>query len=466
MYDVFLSYSRTDTIIADQIYMKLSEKGLDVFYDKQSIGAESFPKKIAQGIKESKVILFLASWNSVTAKYAPDELAYAKNHKSRNSIIVYRIDSCSLPDDIELLLSSLNYRDAAVDSIDVILDDVLQILSQGSISSIPHVTKSTNVDKSFENLLFAFNKLDYYSVIHYEIENGNWKDNWNHHLLLMRAYKFVGDRRNFGIMLNMYQTSGIEYYPDFYGVISQVWDMIEFGYINEAETHIKELLRTKKSRIENVCAEVNYTHILLLSGEHQDALNRYKDIMKVLSPKERYSYFLKDFDTLNWMGYNQLSSDLMSRICLNIGYRQRVFMTSPEGHLDCEDLENTLCSHRWHWREGRTHIILSFRSFNGTGNSIYYFVEYERSILGRLFDVLPWGMDESNTIQRSGRIFCQYRITKIKDGLFLEEYNPITDDISCGEILCLNHKELHVKIRDNGNPQMVGNVRKYKAINN
>ena len=466
MYDVFLSYSRADGQIADHIYEELTDYGLNVFFDRFSIGSGSFPERIAQGIKESKVILFLASRNSVAANYAPDELVFAKNNKPRNSIIVYRIDSSVFPDDIELLLSSLNHRNIENDPIKVVLDDILQILAQGSISRTPRVTKSIDIDSLFENLLNAFNNLDFYSVVHYEMETKKWVNNWNHHLLLMKTYKFVGDRRNYGVLLSMYQSSGIVYYPIFYSAISQVWDMIEFGFVKEAETHIKGLLQNNHAVSDKICSEVNYTHILLLSGFHQEALNRYKDILKSLNAVERYSFLLKDFDTINWFGYNQLSSDLILQICSNIGYKQRMFVTSAEGHMECEGYDRTLCSHRWHWRDGRLHIILSFRSFNSTGNSIYSLVEYERNFLGRVFNVLPFGIGESNTIQNTGKIFCQYRIAKRGGRLFLEEYNPMTEDISCGEILRLNDKELHIKILYNGNQQMAGKLRKFNAVNN
>ena len=133
MYDVFLSYSRKDAVVANQIYEDLCNDGLVVFFDRQSIRAENFPARIAQGIKDSKVVLFLASQNSVSANYAPDELVFAKNNKPRNAIIIYRIDSYGFPDDIELLFAALNQRDIAYDSIEVILDDIKHILAEGEI---------------------------------------------------------------------------------------------------------------------------------------------------------------------------------------------------------------------------------------------------------------------------------------------------------------------------------------------
>ena len=464
MYDVFLSYSRKDAVVANQIYEDLCNDGLVVFFDRQSIRAENFPARIAQGIKDSKVVLFLASQNSVSANYAPDELVFAKNNKPRNAIIIYRIDSYGFPDDIELLFAALNQRDLASDSIEVILDDIKHLLAEGEISRTPRVTKSTSVDTSLNELLDAFRKLDFYSVIYREIETGYWKDNWNHHLLLMKSYKSVGDRRNYGILLNQYQNSGIVYYPQFYNVISQVWHMIEFGFIKEAKTHIRDLLQAKQTVADKICSQVNYTHLLLLSGEHQEALNNYKDILQTLNANARYSYLLKDFDVLNWIGYNQLKCNVISSICAHIEYKQKAFNTSMESHLACKSYEEILCSHRWHYRENRLHIILSFRVFNNVGNAIYYFVEYERSVLGKLFDILPFGIDESSIIQKTGRAFCQYRLTK-KDGrVFIEEFNPVTEVVSCGELIRITNKELHIMILDNGNPQLAGKIRKYKAI--
>ncbi|MCH5174556.1 MAG: toll/interleukin-1 receptor domain-containing protein [Prevotellaceae bacterium] len=464
MYDVFLSYSRKDIIVANQIYKELCNDGLNVFFDRQSIGPENFPKRIAQGIKESKAVLFLASHNSTTATYAPDELVFAKNNKPRNAIIIYRIDSCIFPDDIELLFASLNQRDITSDSIEVILDDIKHILAEGEISSTPRVTKSTSIDSSLNELLDAFRNLDFYSVIYKEIETCYWKNNWNHHLLLMMSYKSVGDRRNYGILLNEYHNSGVVYYPQFYSVISQVWHMIEFGYIKEAKTHIRDLLQAKQTLADKICSQVNHTHLLLLSGNHHEALNNYKDILQTLDANARYSYLLKDFDTLNWIGYNQLNYSVISSICAHIGYRQKNFNTSIESHLACKRYEEILCSHRWHWRENRLHIILSFKTFNNVGNSIYYFVEYERNVLGKLFDVLPFGIDESSIIQKTGRAFCQYRLTNKNGRVFIEEFNPMTEVVSCGELMRITSKELHIKILDNGNPQLAGKIRKYKAI--
>lgn len=463
-FDVFISYSRADDRIADYIFRALSEIGLKVFYDKSSISSESFPKRLSEGILCSKVLLFLASANSVSANYAPDELVFAKNNKPRNSIIVYRIDSCRFPSDIELLLSSLNHRDSSSDSIHVIIDDIYQILAKGEISNFPKVSKSTDEDENFKKLYNSFLSFDFYSIVFNEIKNRYWEYNWNHHLLLMKTYEIVGDRHNYSILLKNYQNSGIYYYPKFYGLIPQIWDMIKMGFSSETHSHIKNIASQIVTREDKICSDVNYSHILLLAGHSQDAINYYVDISKRLTKSELYQYLLKDFDTIKWTGFNSLSESKFKVVSSSLGYSGRNILTSISGHNLCKEYENLLVSKRWHYREQRTHIVLAFKIFNGSGNTIYYFEERDKNILGRLFNVLPYGLDETNTILRNGKAFCQYRLSIVKGCLILEEYNPLTEQISIGEIVKLNAKELHIKVLDNGNISSRGEIRKFKAI--
>lgn len=61
-YDVFISYSRKDTDVADRICRAFDEEGISYFIDRQGIGGGmEFPAVLAKAIKESVVFLFLAS---------------------------------------------------------------------------------------------------------------------------------------------------------------------------------------------------------------------------------------------------------------------------------------------------------------------------------------------------------------------------------------------------------------------
>ena len=61
-YDVFLSYSRSDEAFTKKLYDKLKSKGLDVWFDKDSIDkGEPWKQKIVEGIKGSRIFVPILS---------------------------------------------------------------------------------------------------------------------------------------------------------------------------------------------------------------------------------------------------------------------------------------------------------------------------------------------------------------------------------------------------------------------
>ena len=130
-HDVFISYSRKDTAVADKITQAFDEAGISYFIDRQGIaGGMEFPDVLAQAIKESKVFLFLASENSYNSKFTQSEIVFAFNKKRKEDIIPYIIDGTPLPDALELTFSSINWRDIRRHPIETIVDDVLQRLGR------------------------------------------------------------------------------------------------------------------------------------------------------------------------------------------------------------------------------------------------------------------------------------------------------------------------------------------------
>lgn len=111
-YDVFISYSRKDTGVADEICAALTEAGLTFFIDKEGIEAgQNFPQVLAEAVDSSTVFLFLASQNSFRSKFTRGEVTYAFNHKHSGTIIPYIIDgSETMPPDLELMLGNFNWR--------------------------------------------------------------------------------------------------------------------------------------------------------------------------------------------------------------------------------------------------------------------------------------------------------------------------------------------------------------------
>jgi len=126
-YDVFISYSRQDTAIANKIAKAFDAAGITYFIDRQGIGGGmEFPEVLANAIVESKVFLFLASKNSYASKFSRGEVVFAFNKKEQRDIIPYIIDGSSLPIDLELTFSSINWRNMAEHPIEIVVEDVLR----------------------------------------------------------------------------------------------------------------------------------------------------------------------------------------------------------------------------------------------------------------------------------------------------------------------------------------------------
>jgi hypothetical protein len=131
-YDVFISYSRKDTAVANEIVRTFEQEGIHCFIDRQGIaGGMEFPAVLAKAIRESKVFLFLASKNSYDSKFTQSEIVYAFNKKQKQDIIPYIIDGSSMPDDLEFTFSAINWRRIEEHPIDTVLvDDVLRRLGR------------------------------------------------------------------------------------------------------------------------------------------------------------------------------------------------------------------------------------------------------------------------------------------------------------------------------------------------
>lgn len=134
-YDVFISYSRKDLVVADKICEVLDKAGVSYFIDRQGIGGGmEFPKVIATAIKESELFLFLASENSYSSKFTSSEITFAFNKKQKNQLLPYVIDSSSLPDELEFVFSCINIRNIKEHPIETTLvEDILDLLGRNKV---------------------------------------------------------------------------------------------------------------------------------------------------------------------------------------------------------------------------------------------------------------------------------------------------------------------------------------------
>ena len=136
--DVFISYSRKDTEVANQICKAFDEVGITYFIDRQGIsGGFEFPTVLAEAIVNCRIFLYLASKNSYESKFTQAEITFAFNKKERGNILPYIIDGSNLPLSLEFVFSAINWRRIENDPIEpVLIDDLLNLLGKKRLSHI------------------------------------------------------------------------------------------------------------------------------------------------------------------------------------------------------------------------------------------------------------------------------------------------------------------------------------------
>lgn len=99
VYDVFVSYSRSDMQIADKISKQLKSAGLNIFIDRTCIPPgvdyESYLKK---SIRKSKVFLFIASKSSWKSVWGIKELKEFLDNCDIKRLFILKIDKFPIPE--------------------------------------------------------------------------------------------------------------------------------------------------------------------------------------------------------------------------------------------------------------------------------------------------------------------------------------------------------------------------------
>ena len=142
-YDIFISYSHNDYVVAESIYKALTDAGISCFFDNISIENPDFWNVLVKGIKNCKVFLYLGSKNTVKAKVTPKELSYAIECKEARFIYPYFIDDCKLSDVHKLMLSDINQRYMSRHPISTgLIPDLESILSYNEVgtTSFPKIS--------------------------------------------------------------------------------------------------------------------------------------------------------------------------------------------------------------------------------------------------------------------------------------------------------------------------------------
>lgn len=139
MKDVFISYSRKDTPVADRICRALDSAGISYFIDRQGIGGgREFPELLAQAIVDCRLFLLIASENSYNSRFTNSEIFFAFNKKPKNSMLPYLIDKAPMPLALEFSFSAINWRTIETHPIETVLvDDILTLLGRERPKSEP-----------------------------------------------------------------------------------------------------------------------------------------------------------------------------------------------------------------------------------------------------------------------------------------------------------------------------------------
>lgn len=107
---VFLSYSRRDSVIANEVRSRLDAHGHEIWQDVSSIaGGADWRASIEQGIRAADTFLLILSPQLVRSpKYAREELDFAHKH-DKALLPVYAKPVKELPDGFALTLSGIEY---------------------------------------------------------------------------------------------------------------------------------------------------------------------------------------------------------------------------------------------------------------------------------------------------------------------------------------------------------------------
>lgn len=106
-YDVFICYSRRDNELVRTIFDRLNRKEIYCFSDFESLIGSNSQEALVQAIKNAKSFLFICTPNSVQSAWAIKELLFA--YKSGKNIIPVIVDGTELPNELEILLYSIQY---------------------------------------------------------------------------------------------------------------------------------------------------------------------------------------------------------------------------------------------------------------------------------------------------------------------------------------------------------------------
>ena len=150
--DVFVSFSFKDFDLVKRIVATLEERyGFHVWMCSEELhGGDRYFKIIPKEIRDSRVLLFIQSKNSLESKEVPSEILIARN--ANITIIPFRIDRTDIEDsEIEYFLVVTNYIDGTQPTFDNRVDD----LSQSIYATLDKYSEAAHVRINFREKLLS-----------------------------------------------------------------------------------------------------------------------------------------------------------------------------------------------------------------------------------------------------------------------------------------------------------------------
>ena len=124
MNDIFISYSRHDSDVVNEIVTLLEQEGYSVWIDRDGIeSGEDFKEKIARAIKDCSVVLFFSSEHSNVSDWTAKEIGIAVKYKKH--IIPILLDNSSFNETVEFDLINLDFVDYSKASTRILMREKL-----------------------------------------------------------------------------------------------------------------------------------------------------------------------------------------------------------------------------------------------------------------------------------------------------------------------------------------------------
>jgi len=203
-YDVFLSFSSTDEVLAKRVWTEMSLSGLRVFWSDESLKSnigESFFTIIQEALEKSKHFVLICTNNAMKSHWVREEYetfcnnCYIPSGRKRK-LIIYKTDSCK-KNNIPFLLKNIQLTE----SIDLIIKILgiksSSVLAEGNIKLVAEIKHLRKKILDFDNKVKKLEneKLKLFDVINIKEKNNKFlKDKLSIYQEQMRNHSYGKDK--------------------------------------------------------------------------------------------------------------------------------------------------------------------------------------------------------------------------------------------------------------------------------